>query len=90
MTAQVVGIPTLVSASTQVSTGRGHMLGFYVAATSSGTLVFHDHAAAGSNAVTGTITPAVGWHPLPIEFKEGIYVVKGGTSITATIVHGNG
>lgn len=89
MTAQVVGIPSLITETTQVATGRGHMLGFYVASTTGGTLVFHDHASAASNAKTGTITPAAGWHALPMEFTTGLRVVVANT-ISVTIVHGNG
>lgn len=45
-----------------VSTGACSLNGFYVNSTSTGTLVLSD----GSTAITGTITPAIGWHFLPI------------------------
>lgn len=46
-----------------VSTGACALLGFYVNSTSSGTLVLTDGV--GGTAITGTITPEIGWHFLP-------------------------
>ena len=47
-----------------VSTGACSLNGFYVNSTSTGTLVLTDGV--GGTAITGTITPAIGWHPLPV------------------------
>jgi hypothetical protein len=60
------------------------MLGFYVNSTTSGTLVFRDGGSAGT-ALTGTITPAVGWNPLPLTFVNGLYATIGAT-INVTII----
>ena len=48
-----------------VSTGACSLNGFYVNSTSSGTLVLKDGGSSGT-AITGTITPAIGWHFLPV------------------------
>lgn len=55
-----------------VSTGPCQLLGFYVNSTSGGTLVLTD----GSVAMSGTITPVIGFHRFPATV---------GTSLTATI-----
>lgn len=44
-----------------ISTGPCQLLGFYVNSTSSGTLVISD----GGTALSGTITPAIGFHRFP-------------------------
>ena len=65
----------------------GVLLGFYVGATSSGTLTFYDSSTTTTTkAITGALTPAVGWHSLPVGFADGLYVVKGGASISVTFV----
>jgi len=48
-----------------VTTGGCLLNGFYVNNTSSGTLVLRD-GGSGGTVITGTITPAIGWHSLPI------------------------
>lgn len=82
----VSGQPVLLSASGVVSPAGvpGKLLGFYVASTSSGTIVLRDGGASGA-AKTGTITPAVGWHFLPAEFATDIYATLANT-ISVTFV----
>jgi hypothetical protein len=60
---------------------EGAILGFYVANTSSGTLTLWDgqSAVAPSTQITGLITPAIGWNPLPVAFKNGLWAVITGT-----------
>lgn len=82
-----VGSYKLATDTGNVCPRSGALLGFYVGATSSGTLTFYDSATTGTTkAITGAITPAVGWHTLPVAFTDGLYVVKGGTSISVTLV----
>lgn len=70
----------------QVATGGGTLLGFYVNSTSSGTLVFRDGTASGT-VMSGTITPAVGFHRFPAGFgPNGLHVTVGST-INATIFY---
>jgi len=56
------------------------LLGFYVNSTSSGTLVIHDSASASTNnAISGTITPAIGYHHFPASLGAGLRFVVGAT-----------
>ena len=50
-----------------VNANRGELLGFYVNSTTSGTLILKD-GGSGGTAITGTITPAIGWHWLPVAY----------------------
>ena len=79
------GQSSLVTATVTVRSVPARLLGFYVNSTTAGTIVFHD-ATAATNALTGTITPAIGFHWLPIAFGVGIHVVVGGT-LNATLVY---
>lgn len=80
------GTPILLTSSGAISLGPGSLLGFYVNSTSSGTIVLTD-GGSGGTAVTGTITPAAGWHWCPIEFRAatGAYATLANT-ISVTFV----
>jgi hypothetical protein len=54
-----------ITGTGNVSTGACSLNGFYVNSTSTGTLVLRD-GGAGGTVMTGTITPAIGWHELPV------------------------
>lgn len=54
-----------ITATGNVSTGACALNGFYVNSTTTGTLVLRDGGSSGS-AFTGTITPGIGWHALPV------------------------
>lgn len=73
------GQAKLVTATGQVTAAPCRLLGFYVNNTTSGTLVLHDHASAASNAITGTITPAIGFHRFPVAVGAGLHVVIANT-----------
>lgn len=65
----------------------GTILGFYVNSTSSGTIALSSGTASGGTALTGTITPSVGWAFLPITEPTGIYCTIGGTiNVTFVVV----
>lgn len=49
--------------------------GFYVNSTGGGTIVLTD----GATAVTGTITPAIGWHSFPYAFNTSTKITVSGT-----------
>jgi|AACY02.16.fsa_nt_gi hypothetical protein len=70
------------------SAEEGALVGFYVASTTSGTLVLKDGGGSGTQ-LTGTITPAVGWHWLPLEFGEsgGLHATIGGTALDVTLIY---
>lgn len=64
----------------------GVMLGFYVNSTSTGTIQFYDSATTTTTtAISGVITPAIGWHFYPISFANGLYAVIAST-LNITIV----
>ena len=75
--------------STQAETTalQGAILGFYVNNTSSGTLVLStNNGGAAGTALSGTITPAIGWHSSPIVSAGGIFATIGGASLDVTFV----
>ncbi len=68
------------TASAVVNARPCELIGFYVNSTSSGTIVFHDAASASiNNALSGTITPAIGFHWFPATLGKGLRIVIGGT-----------
>ncbi len=73
------GSPTLLSSSGSVKSGSGYLRGFYVSSTSSGTIVLYDNTAGSGTAMSGTITPAVGFHRFPAKFATGCYAVLANT-----------
>lgn len=81
------GSYVLKSATANVKASDGVLLGFYVNNTSTGTLILYDSATTGTAVpITGTITPAIGWNPLPVAFVNGLYAVIGGSSLSVTFV----
>lgn len=61
------------------------LTGFYVNSTSGGTLVFRDGGASGT-AVSGTITPVIGWHFFPASFPTSAHVTIAVAAIDVTFV----
>lgn len=65
-----------------IKTGPGILHGMYVCSTSSGTILFadSDSSTAYTPAITTTITPAIGYHPLgDIAFTNGLVFYGTGT-----------
>lgn len=69
-----VGFPKNITATGAVSTGPCQLLGFYVNSTTGGTLVLDDNG----TAISGTITPAIGFHHYPANI---------GSKLNATIAN---
>lgn len=88
MQTQRSGTPVLLSASGAISLLPGSLLGFYVNSTTSGTVVLLDGGSAGT-AISGTITPAIGWHEFPAAIRTSAYVTIGAT-LNATFVFAAG
>ena len=65
------------TSTSAVSSGPCQLIGFYVNNTTAGTLVLRDGGAAGT-VMSGTITPAIGFHRFPATV---------GTSLHATIAN---
>lgn len=71
--------PVLISATGDVvATRNGTLVGFYVSNTTSGTLVLRKGGASGT-AISGTITPSVGWHNFPAAFVGGLHATIANT-----------
>lgn len=82
-----VGVYKHLTATANVKASQGALLGFYVNSTTTGTIQFYDDAATGTTtAITGAITPAIGWNALPVSFANGLYAVIGAT-LDVTIVY---
>ena len=67
MIAGICGSYKNITGTGAVTANPGTLIGFYVNSTTTGTLVLRDGGASGT-VMTGTITPAIGWHFLPAGF----------------------
>ena len=54
------------------------LIGFYVNSTSAGTLVLRK-GGSGGTVISGTITPAIGFHRFPAGVPAGLHATVGGT-----------
>lgn len=72
------GNPKNLTASGAVSSNPGTLLGFYVHSTTNGTIVIRDGGASGT-AISGTITPAVGFHRYPTTIGTSCYATLANT-----------
>ena len=79
------GEHTNISADTLIKSGDGHLIGFHVNSTSSGTVVIYDNTSAAGTKIANTITPNTGWNALPAHFKTGLYFDVTGT-IDLTVI----
>ena len=83
------GAAVNLTSSGAISAGPCQLLGFYVNSTSSGTLVIKDGGASGT-ALSGTITPAIGWHRFPATIGTSAYATIANTlNVTFFIASGN-
>ena len=73
------GTPVNRTDTGSVSLVPGNLLGFYVNSTSSGTIVIGDGSGAAGTAISGTITPAIGFHRFPAYCRSGCYVTIANT-----------
>lgn len=70
-----------------VSTGPCQLIGFYVNSTAGGTLVLDD----GGTAISGTITPVIGWHRFPAIIGAALNcaIAVAGLNVTFIFASGN-
>ena len=74
MQATQSGTPINLAASAAVAKAAGTLLGFYVNNKTVGaTLVLSHGTASGGTAITGTITPLIGFHELQMYCPSGVY-----------------
>jgi hypothetical protein len=77
--------PKNISASTNIKASQGILGGFYVNSTAAGTIIIYDDPATGTTTpISGTITPAIGYHMFPACFSTGCYIAVTGGSINLT------
>jgi len=72
-----------ITATGAVSTGPCQLIGFYVNNTTIGTLVLRNGGASGE-VMSGTITPAIGFHRFPANVGVSLYATIGGTALDVT------
>ena len=72
------GTPVLLAASGAISLVAGDLIGYHVNSTTALTIVIRDGGASGT-AVSGTITPSIGFQAFPGAFTGGCYATLGGT-----------
>lgn len=68
----------ITSTDNVVTTTDCQLLGFYVNSTSSGTLVLR-RGGSGGTAISGTITPAIGFHRYPANCPGGLHATIANT-----------
>ena len=85
------GTPIIKSATAAVGTRAGTLLGFYVNNKNVGaTLVLSHGAAAGGAAITGTITPLIGFHRLRMYCPSGCYATIAVDAMNITFFYAGG
>jgi hypothetical protein len=72
------GTPINLTSTAVVGATSGTLLGFYVNSTTAGTIVFRVGGASGT-VVSGTITPAIGWHRYPMYCPGGAHATIANT-----------
>lgn len=85
---EMIGQPVNLTSSGAVSTMPGRLIGFYVNSTSSGTIVLKDGGASGTP-ISGTITPAIGWHFFPAAISTSCYATIANT-LNVTFIFAQG
>jgi hypothetical protein len=66
-----------------VTPGPCQLIGFYVNSTTIGTLVLRNGGASGE-VMSGTITPAIGFHRFPANVGVSLYATIAGTALNVT------
>ena len=75
-----------ITATGAVSTGACQLIGFYVNNTTAGTLVLRDGGASGT-VMSGTITPAIGFHRFPANVGVSLHATIAGTALDVTFFY---
>ena len=68
-----------ITATGAVTANPCTLLGFYVNNTTNGTLVLKDGTASTGTTMSGTITPAIGFHAFPATCGTGVYATIANT-----------
>lgn len=80
MNVNQAGVPINLTSSGALSADRATLIGYHVNSTSGGTIVFRN-GGSGGTAISGTITPVVGFNAFPCVFTSasGGYATISGT-----------
>ncbi len=81
-----VGSYKRLTSTGAVCAGPCQLLGFYVAATTAGTVVLTD----GSTVMSGTITPAIGFHRFPSTVGTSLTATIAGSALDVTFFYASG
>ena len=83
-----VGNAKAISASANVKSSQGAMLGIFCSSSTSGTITLYDDAATGtSTAIAAVFNVTAGtYYTLPVAFANGLYVVVGGTAAVTVVL----
>jgi hypothetical protein len=75
------GTPINLTGTASISVASGNLLGFYVNSTTSGTIVFRSgsNGTSAGTAISGTITPAIGFHRFPAYCPSGAHATIANT-----------
>lgn len=79
------GMYVNLTSTAAISAKPCYLLGFYVNSTNAGTLVLKDGGASGT-VVSGTITPAIGFHRFPATFLTSAHATIAGTALDVTFL----
>ena len=84
------GVPINKTSSAAISVSGGSLLGWYVNNTTNGTIIICNGSTSAGTAVSGTITPAIGWHRFPAYLPSGCYATIGGAALDVTFIFAAG
>ena len=82
------GVPKNATASGAIAASQCTIIGYHVNSTTGGTMVIRDGSTSSATAVTGTITPGVGFTAFPASFSSGAYVTIANTLDVTFFVQG--
>ena len=86
--AEVGGYKNIIETGA-VTPGPCQLIGFYVNNTTIGTLVLRNGGASG-DVMSGTITPAIGFHRFPANVGVSLYATIAGTALDVTFFYAAG
>jgi hypothetical protein len=83
-----VGNAKAISATANIKSSQGAMLGIFCSSSTSGTITLYDDAATGtSTAIAAVFNVTAGtYYTLPVAFANGLYVVVGGTAAVTVVL----
>lgn len=83
-----VGNAKAISATANVKSSQGAMLGIFCSSSASGTITLYDDTATGTSVPIAAVfnVTAGNWYPLPVAFGSGLYVVVGGTAAVTVVL----